>query len=119
MKLVVATLDCSTTDVFGIPRLVARIEAAAGRRYPLTPVTASAPNGVNRSAPASYSTNKASNFIRCSAGIQGLVNYNDRVLHYAGTSTASICYFALSTGIFTVVKYCEKVGTNSFLPHSC
>src|SRR5262249_16870322 len=43
-----------------------------------------------------------------SAGVQGLVNYNDRVLHYASRFFRSMHYFSFSTRIFTAVKKCGK-----------
>ena len=37
------------------------------------------------------------------AGVQTLVNHNDRVQHYACMNSASIHYFSFSTGIFMAV----------------
>src|SRR5262249_30938093 len=42
------------------------------------------------------------------AGVQGLVNYSDRVLSYARRLLASIRYFLLSTRILKAVESCEK-----------
>jgi hypothetical protein len=79
-----------------MPRFVARIVTAAGRRYQLANFSSVNTDQRLVSSDQLQLPNRRTKLLTpsvASVGIQAPVNYNDRVLRYAGRNPASISYF--------------------------
>src|SRR5215475_10772843 len=88
-----------------LPESWRRLEGATSRRGFL-PASPTDDFDFARSAPASYRRTKLLTPSVFSAGIQGLVNCNDRVQHYAGQQLVSMHCSCFSTRKLEAVNLC-------------